>query len=262
MSILLLGSSGMLGSMIRYVGLRDDRDITCVTRDIFDALTDNIIMIDRYIQTASFVINCIGAIPQKKYTDDEYVKLNTEFPLKLAELCKHQNKPLIHVSTNCVFSGRIPFQTETDLPDASDLYGISKAQGEPKHAMVLRCSIIGIERSSASGLVEWFLHSTRSVFGYIDSLWNGVTTLELARIIFEIIDNRIYHEGIVHIASEPVLSKYELLCMVRDIWNKQVEIFPKENGLKHYTLQSTFLQKPIHEQLIELHSIEEEYRMF
>jgi dTDP-4-dehydrorhamnose reductase len=138
MKIIILGSNGMLGSMLSFVAKKYNKDVIPLSRKEFDVDKDDISKLTVYIKEDCCLVNCIGAIPQKKYSDNNYKQLNTEFPLKLSELCKKYSVPLIHISTNCVFSGKYPNCIESDIPNAVDLYGISKYEGEPLDCTVIR----------------------------------------------------------------------------------------------------------------------------
>jgi dTDP-4-dehydrorhamnose reductase len=264
MQIIILGANGMLGSMMRYVGHKQNLDVLPLGRSQFDALREDTKSLVRFFTKDCCVVNCIGAIPQKKYEDFQFMRLNTEFPIELASLCAIHKVPLIHISTNCVFSGSSPMCCESDTPDAMDIYGLSKARGEPSHCVVLRCSIIGPEINSAFGLFEWFLNSQNTVKGFTDHYWNGLTTLELATIVYTIIKERSFHPRVQHCYSETVVSKYELLHNISKLLTKDISIVPVSNGVKYYTLSSnsSCTSKHIYEQLKELWCVLHEYRVF
>ena len=254
----------MLGSMMRYVGHKQNIDILPLSRLEFDVLRDDTTSLTRFFTKECCVINCIGAIPQKKYEDGQYLRLNTEFPVELASLCVIHKVPLIHISTNCVFSGSNPMCYESDEPDATDIYGMSKARGEPSNCVVLRCSIIGPEINSAFGLFEWFLNSQNTVKGFTDHYWNGLTTLELATIVYTIIKDRSFHPRVQHYYSETVVSKKDLLHCISKLSARDISIVPVSNGTKYYTLCSSSVgsRKHIYEQLKELWNVLHEYREF
>ncbi len=265
MSIVILGSNGMLGSMLYYYAKKNGIEIIDVDRSKYDAIKDSISKLLEIIPRDSYVINCIGAIPQKKYADQDFVYLNSIFPKELSKVCKSINSKLIHISTNCVFSGKKPYCTEIDIPDEEDIYGKSKYEGEPVDALTIRCSIIGFEKGSKYGLLEWFLNNNNeSINGYIDSFWNGLTTLELSKIIYDIILNKKYCIGLYHYYSENTISKYELLNYVKNIIKKKIYINPIENGKKNYTLKSlyTIHRENIYKQIDELLFIHKEYILY
>jgi dTDP-4-dehydrorhamnose reductase len=262
MKIIILGSNGMLGSMLSFLAKRYNKDIIPLSRKEFDVERDDIHVLEKYFKEACCVVNCIGAIPQKKCTDVIYKLLNTDFPLELATLCEKHSIPLIHVSTNCVFSGKDSDCLETDIPDAIDMYGLSKYQGEPPNSTVIRCSIIGPERNTSFGLMEWFLSKNGIVTGYTDHYWNGLTTLELSKIILNIIDQNKFTKGIQHLYSQNTVSKFDLLNMISKNIHSECNIIPIENGIKFYTLSSIINNSTItiDQQLTELFDIVNDYK--
>lgn len=260
--MIVLGSNGMLGSMICFLATKYNRPFVSLSKSDFN-IYDNISKLDTYLSSDSIIINCIGAIPQKDYSIEEYNIINTIFPQNLSIYCKMKHIKLIHISTNCVFSGSSD-STEMDIPNATDIYGISKYLGEPSYGLVIRCSIIGPEKHTFCGLLEWFLHSNE-VYGFIDSFWNGITTLELSNIIFDYIDGSIdgsIPNKLVHYYSENTVSKYDILTYVNKYTN--VIIHKKENNLAYYTLSSIYTtpRKNIYNQIDELFSIFYEYKQF
>lgn len=265
MSVIVLGSRGMLGSMVTWYGSAHTKyTIVPVSRTQFDAINQPVANLSVFLKDAVCVINCIGGIPQKSYSDDELALLNTQFPLDLAAYCKEAGLPLLHISTNCVFSGEAGDCLEDAVPDASDAYGISKAQGEPSSAVVLRCSIIGPELGSCFGLLEWFLHSNGHVNGFTDHYWNGLTTYELAKQIFALIDRRDFGARIQHFYAANTLSKYELLKVIADEFEKPCMIAPIVKGEKFYTLKS-LVSPPCPELQTQIHDLSviwDNYRAF
>ena len=189
--ILLLGSNGMLGSMIHFLAKTQysHYSIISLSKNEFDVCKSDISTLDDYVSSNCIIINCIGAIPQKEYSYEDYNIINITFPQNLAQYCKIKNIKLIHISTNCVFSGDKDNCNENDISNATDIYGKTKYLGEPSYGLVIRCSIIGPEKHTFCGLLEWFLNSSGEINGFTDSFWNGLTTLELSKIIFNLIDN-------------------------------------------------------------------------
>lgn len=177
------------------------------------------------------VINCIGLIKQLAAADDPLAALpiNSILPHRLARLCDLSNARLVHVSTDCVFSGLKGMYTEEDKPDAVDLYGRSKLLGEVDypHAITLRTSIIGHELGSSHGLVEWFLAQQGSVQGYNKAIFSGLPTCELARVIRDIVLPRPDLSGLYHVAAQPI-SKYDLLKLINQHYAKGLAIHPSD----------------------------------
>jgi dTDP-4-dehydrorhamnose reductase len=180
------------------------------------------------------VINCVGLIKQLADAKDPLTALpiNAMLPHRLARLCELVGARLIHVSTDCVFSGRKGSYLESDLSDAEDLYGKSKFIGELHdlpHAITLRTSIIGHELGSSYALVDWFLAQQGSVKGFSRAIFSGLPTVELARVMKDFVVPRPQLSGLYHVAAEPI-SKLDLLQLVAAQYGKQIEIRP-DDGL-------------------------------
>jgi len=254
----------MLGSMLHYMGQNTSHSIVALSRKDFNALDDPISTLDKWISANCCIVNCIGAIPQRKFKDAECIALNTTFPLALANHCAALSVPLIHISTNCVFDHNGSNYIETDTAFTHEIYGLSKQKGEPPNALTLRCSIIGPEKNTSFGLMEWFLHSAPTVNGYQDHYWNGLTTLELSIIIFHHIDTHHFAPGIIHYASEHTVSKCELLEYINMRFHVDKQITPIHAGIMYYTLSSiiTKPRKNIFTQIDELYNRIKEYTSF
>jgi dTDP-4-dehydrorhamnose reductase len=178
------------------------------------------------------VINCVGVVKQLSAAKDPLVSiaLNALFPHRLAELCAVAGARLVHISTDCVFDGRKGDYTESDPSNAEDLYGKSKFLGEVdySHAVTLRTSIIGHELNSAHSLIDWFLSQPGpSVKGYRKAIYTGLPTVEIARIIRDVVLPDAALCGVWHVASDKV-SKYDLLNMVASTYGKVIEIVPDD----------------------------------
>jgi dTDP-4-dehydrorhamnose reductase len=239
MKLVVTGSTGMLGSMVVWYARSTGWDVTTVPRSV-DAKTATVHTLLEYVHPGDCVINCLGAIPQKHYTDADMYQINSVFPHTLASACALIGASLIHISTNCVFSGTRPNYSVEDTPDAKDVYGRSKALGEPMNALVVRCSIIGLEQSTSYGLLEWYLHRSSSVEGYKNVFWNGVTTLELAQFILEEAKKEITSR-VIHLASAETVSKYDILACAKKVWGKCGHVIPVYVTEKHYTLKGTHI---------------------
>ena len=189
------------------------------------------------------VINGIGIIKQLPTAHDPLVSLqvNSLFPHRLGLLCQEVGARVIHISTDCVFSGHKGMYTEDDVPDPEDLYGRSKLLGEVSgsHCLTLRTSFIGRELVYSHGLVEWFLSNRgRRIQGYTGAIFNGFPTLILAQILADVIDRRSDLSGVYHVSTEPI-SKYRLLCLLREAFQVPVEIEPFPDVSVDRSLDST-----------------------
>lgn len=175
------------------------------------------------------VVNCAGLIKQHSDADDPLIALpiNAMLPHRLANLCGVAGARLIHVSTDCVFQGAKGNYSETDISDATDLYGKSKFIGEVDypHAITLRTSTIGHHLNSTNGLVDWFLSQKVSCKGYTKAIFSGLPTAVLARIMCDLVIPRPQLHGVYHVAAKPI-SKFELLSLIAEVYRKQIEIIP------------------------------------
>jgi dTDP-4-dehydrorhamnose reductase len=177
------------------------------------------------------VINCVGLVKQLADANDPLMSLtiNAMLPHRLARLCKLANARLVHISTDCVFSGRKGSYVEADVSEAEDLYGRSKYMGEVDytHAITLRTSIIGHEIQSTHGLISWFLTQQGKIQGYRQAIFSGLPTCELAAVIRDHVLTRPQLHGLYHVASTPI-SKFELLQLVNKTYGKGLEIVPDD----------------------------------
>jgi dTDP-4-dehydrorhamnose reductase len=174
-------------------------------------------------------INCIGVVKQSSLAADasSMIRANSLFPHQLAAECHARGVRLIHVSTDCVFSGRRGLYNEEDLPDPSDLYGRSKLAGEigGPGMVTVRTSMIGRELRTRNGLLEWLLSqpSGAAVRGFAKAVFSGPTAPELARAIAHVAAEEPELEGTFHVAAEPI-SKYDLLLKLRDAFGLDLTI--------------------------------------
>jgi dTDP-4-dehydrorhamnose reductase len=173
------------------------------------------------------VINCIGVIKQVKGADNPLfaIPVNGVLPHRLARLCKPAMARLIHISTDCVFSGDKGNYTETDVPDAVDLYGRSKCMGEvhQPHTITLRTSFIGHELRGQHSLLGWFLSRRGRCRGFTRAVFSGLPAVVLAQIVRDVIIPRADLYGLYHVASEPI-SKFDLLQLVARVYGKTIEV--------------------------------------
>lgn len=247
MNILILGASGMLGHKVwqvfaeqfdAYVAVRrgfnyyaryelfdQARTIDCVCVQDFDSIMRAIVMVRPHV-----VVNCIGIVKQATAAQDPLISIsvNALFPHRLARLCQAAGIRLIHISTDCVFSGRKGNYLENDVADAEDLYGRTKLLGELHYdgSLTLRTSMIGRELETTHGLIEWFLgQEGKTIKGYKRAIFSGFTTQALAEIIAKIVIEHQDLQGIWHVASEPI-SKFDLLSLVKKAYGMNIQIEP------------------------------------
>jgi len=245
MKTLILGGSGMLGHKLwQTLAGRFDAYATFRRRpavyarfEIFDLARavenvsaqdfDSVVRAVAKVQP-EVVINCVGVVKQDAAAKDPLtsIYINSLFPHRLAEVCRAANVRLIHLSTDCVFSGKRGSYAESDPSDAEDLYGKSKFLGEVagEGCLTLRTSMIGRELAGSQGLLEWFLSQQgKSVRGFRHAIFSGFTTQALAEIIAWIIEEHAELQGVWHVAAEPI-SKFDLLTLIKDTAGLKVEI--------------------------------------
>jgi len=192
------------------------------------------------------VINCVGLVKQLASADDplEAIPINALLPHRLARLCELAQARLVHISTDCVFTGIQGNYRESDIPDAEDLYGRSKLLGEvsDRHAVTLRTSIIGHELGRDHGLIGWFLSQQGRVKGYTEAIFSGLPTCVLARAVRDHVIPNIDLHGLYHVAAEPI-SKHDLLQIVNRIYGKALQIEPDDRVKINRSLDaSRFMQ--------------------
>lgn len=228
--ITIFGTTGMLG---RYMYDYMSRHYTCmaVNRDYIDAASPDVETLHSIAMMSDVVINCVGVLkPDIKHVGvANTIQINACFPNILSEICNMYDTTMIHISSDCVFSGRTGGYIETDPPDVTDVYGLSKSM-HPPTCLTLRTSFVGEELNSTKGLLSWVLSSYGEIEGYTNCLWNGVTCLQLCKIIKYKIDHGIDYTNnlLQHIHSAESVSKYDLCDMICDVYNKEIKIVPVE----------------------------------
>jgi dTDP-4-dehydrorhamnose reductase len=186
------------------------------------------------------VVNCIGIVKQAVDDPEPAIRVNALFPHQLAAACRERDVRMIHVSTDCVFSGETGEYTESDPPDPVDTYGRSKLLGEPATpgALTIRTSMIGLELATSHGLLEWFVaQSGASVRGFTAAVFSGPTTPVLSRAIADVIERREPLDGLWHLGAEPI-AKHDLLLQLRDAFELDVEIEPDDSVVVDRSLDS------------------------
>ncbi len=248
MKILILGITGMLGHKAfnhfsnskdfqTYGTLRNKKEIfkyfnkSPNKQNIFsniDALNVNdIYKLINQIQP-NIILNCIGLIKQRDEAQNSLlsIELNALLPHRLAKFVEGTKSRLIHISTDCVFSGEKGNYLEEDPSDAKDLYGKTKFLGELtnyNNSITIRTSIIGPELKRGLSLLEWFLSQKESINGFTNAIYSGFPTNELINIVENYIISNPSFCGLYNVSSEPI-SKYELLKIIAKVYDKQIII--------------------------------------
>ena len=258
--ILILGASGMLGSsMLRLFAESEFLEVTGSVRSSSAArlLPDQIQKlivsgidaedmesIGKLVSKLrpDVVINCIGLIKQLPDVNDPLAVLpiNSLFPHRLARFCSDLGVRVIHLSTDCLFTGKDGMYTEKDIADAQDLYGISKRLGEIDYdnAITLRTSIIGHELNGNRSLIGWFLSQEGRVAGYRNAIFSGLPTVEMSRIIRDYVIPNPELRGVYHVSADPI-NKFDLLSLVAEVYGKDIEIESSDDFVIDRSLDSS-----------------------
>ena len=263
-TVLVLGGTGMLGhTLFEHLSARPDLDVHATVRDpapLHDRmLPERRRFIHPWIDAARIdqieqvvdevrpdvVVNAIGIVKQVPAAADPLasIVINTLLPHRLARLSTIAGARLIHVGTDCVFSGGKGGYGEDDPPDPIDLYGRSKLLGEPidaggSGALTLRTSLIGHELRTGHGLLEWMLAQVGSATGYRRAIFSGLPTLEFARVLAEVVLPRAELSGLYHVSSDPI-SKFALLELIARRYDREIEIQPRDEPAIDRSLDST-----------------------
>jgi len=236
--IIVIGANGMLGHVV-VKELQQDYNVTGLTSAEFNILQAPLDTLSQYINDETIcVINCAGIIKPriKNHTVEEVFKINSWFPIMLSKYIDILNNDytynlnMIHISTDCVFTGKIGNYRSTDIPDAEDIYGMSKSLGEAcmgDTTLVIRTSIIGEELNNKYSLLEWAKSQAgKEVQGWTNHIWSGVTTVQLAEYIRDLLNNSLdtnSYRDIVTYASEKI-NKYDLLKLINEVYDLNLTI--------------------------------------
>lgn len=250
MKILILGANGMIGSaMLSVFSSSKDMEVfgTVRTNALHPLLADRIgkrmvfgVDTERYgnLEKAfnfvrpDVVINCVGVTKHRTEAEDPLVCIatNSLLPHRLVTLCELIDARLIHISTDCVFSGEKGFYTEDECTNAVDLYGKSKALGEvhSSNAVTLRTSTIGHEFGTKHGLLEWFLAQGLRCRGFRKAIFSGLPTVVFAEIVRDQVVKNVHLSGLFNVAAAPI-DKFELLNLIANVYQKKIEIIPDDS---------------------------------
>lgn len=249
MKVLILGASGMIGSTVMrvlssasdwcvYGTVRDESCKNFFSPSVAARLVPrvDVMDIDSLVQalgnmTPNVVINCVGITKHKPNAENPLASLplNSLFPHRLAGLCKLIGARLIHISTDCVFSGSCGNYVEEDVPDASDVYGRSKALGEViyPHTITLRTSTIGHEFCTQFGLLNWFLSQQGNCNGFRKAIFSGLPTVVFSQLLRDFVIPNEDLSGLYHVSAKPI-DKYALLKLIAEVYKKDIDIVPDE----------------------------------
>jgi dTDP-4-dehydrorhamnose reductase len=263
MRVLILGGDGMMGHQL-YRFLRTGHEVRVTLRqregdyarfNLFEPAAayygievTALELLQRVVGDSrpQVVVNCVGIVKQRPTAREAIpsIAINALLPHQLAQLCEQQGARLVHLSTDCVFSGRKGNYREDDFPDANDLYGRTKLLGEvcEPHCLTLRTSIIGWELSRKKSLLEWLVAQSGTIKGFTKAIYSGFSTMEMARIIERMIREFPAVSGIYQVSSEPI-SKYDLLVRMNERLGLGLEIEPDDQFFCDRSLDSTRFRK-------------------
>ncbi|MFK5950676.1 MAG: SDR family oxidoreductase [Methylococcales bacterium] len=247
--LVVLGCAGMAGHIVaEYLESKDGCEVYGIARsegrfvthvtDVTDF--DVLESILKEIQP-DFVINCIGVLVSQSSDDIcSAIQINSYLPHYLARLGKKLGFKLIHISTDCVFSGKEGGYREDSFRDGDDNYARTKALGEVinDRDLTIRTSIIGPElKTNGTGLFDWFMKQSGDINGYTEAYWSGVTTFELAKAIYEFIKQDTC--GLFQLCPDDKISKYDLLKCFSKVWQRKISINPVSTYTVDKSLVST-----------------------
>ena len=240
MKFLILGCNGMAGHMIGLYLKEQGYEVEGFARSVSPYIKTivgdarDINKLNKIIKENNYraIVNCIGILNTFAEKDHESaVYLNSYLPQFLAKVTEGMNTQVIHISTDCVFSGSRGGYGEDDIPDGKLFYDRSKALGElaDNKNVTFRNSIIGPDiKKDGIGLVNWFLQQNRKVCGYRNAIWTGQTTLQLARTIEKAAIQGIH--GLYNMVPEERISKYDMLVLFnRYLRSTPIEIVPEDS---------------------------------
>lgn len=260
MKIILFGSNGMLGTYVKTF-FENKYELVNLTRNDLNLGISSEVEITSFLDSITnkedVIINAAGIIKQREYDILEMIKVNSIFPNILGKMKKDKGFQVIHVTTDCVFDGEDGNYIESSFHNCIDDYGKSKSLGENPNLTTIRTSIIGEELSNKKSLVEWVKsNKSKEISGYKNHLWNGVTCLELCKLMSEIIDTNDFWLGVKHIHSPDTLSKFELLNLINEIYELNIDVKETETSKKCFRNLSSSYNSPIikklKEQIIEM----------
>jgi dTDP-4-dehydrorhamnose reductase len=262
--IIILGSKGMLGQMVKsYFTTHEFEIIVYDKRFSEDNISSYLEELNSY--NDGIVINCIGRIKQKSEETLNLLWSNTILPLLLARSLKSSHI-LIHPSTDCVFDGYSEVSyNQLDEHTARDIYGISKSLGETaissrQNSLVVRVSIIGPDNNSDKGLLSWFLSNSPNaeLKGFTNHFWNGITTLEWCKRLHSFIQDQDLFDKLlinkqVQLGTETTYTKFQMLNIFNKTFSENFNILPFEADSRiNRCLKPDIVSKSLEEQMLQL----------
>ncbi len=266
MKILVLGSDGMLGHVVTKYFEQQGHQVFGTTRKhsenshiYYYDVVENYKELENILKHTQpdVVINCIGIL--NKFAEENHasaVLLNSFLPHYVDQCSNQYHFYFIHVSTDCVFSGKLGQYHEDSMRDAKSFYGSSKALGEINndHNVTLRTSIVGPDiNPNGIGLFKWFMDQDGDIQGYSKAIWSGVTTIQFAKAMEVAIKNHL--TGLNHVVNNETINKYDLLCLFKKVFERDIHIIPNDSVAVDKSLVNTknkdLFQIPSYEQMVQ-----------
>ncbi|MEG0471336.1 MAG: SDR family oxidoreductase [Solibacillus sp.] len=267
MKFLVLGATGMAGHMITFYLRENGHHVTTYSRTLFPSnngitgdITDSSFLQRLIVGDYDVIINCIGVLNEAcDKNPNQAIYLNSYLPHAIAHLLKNTHTKLIHLSTDCVFSGKSAPYHEKSKPDGAMFYDRTKSLGEvnDERHLTFRNSIIGPDmKDNGIGLLNWFMKQSGTIYGYTDAIWNGVTTLTLAKAIEKAAIDDL--TGLYHLVPPTSVNKYDLLHLFnKHLKSNELSILPSSNVQLDKTLINSrhdfsFLVPNYEEMIVEM----------
>lgn len=247
MKVLVLGSEGMLGHVVKLYFQEQGHAVRGTSRtgdedytlDVTKNLSDIEAFVDDFMPDA--IINCIGILNKVAEENKSLaVMVNSYMPHYVDEISRKKNVKFVHVSTDCVFDGKAGEYTEDSFRTAADFYGRSKGLGEVNNdsSVTLRTSIVGPDMNeNGIGLFQWFMKQEKEINGFDKVIWTGVTTLEFAKCMEKAITNNL--TGLRHAVNNEKIDKFSLLTLFKKHFNKDIVINAKSDYVSNKSLVRT-----------------------
>jgi len=267
LKILVLGSTGLIGHQVFNYLLKKEKyelyNISYRKKLNHDTILCDVRNQDEFIEKVKLIspdviINCIGILIQGSDLDPKNaIFINAYFPHVLVSLSDELNSKLIHMSTDCVFSGdkEMPY-IEKDFKDGRDIYAKSKGLGEiiNKNHLTIRTSVVGPElKRDGQELFHWFMSQTVKVNGFTKAIWSGVTTLILAKVVDWAIEYKI--TGLYHVTNNKTIDKFALLNLMKKYTKKNILIYPFDEKVSNKsfidTRQELNFEIPTYDEMIK-----------
>lgn len=247
--VLILGATGLIGHQVCLrLMQRCDYQLFHMARQ--RKINDETLLLDARDEqrlqkkvleiNPDVIVNCMGILISEANRNPEHaIFLNAYIPHRLKSIADQCGAKLIHISTDCVFSGKKGSYKEDDIKDADDVYGRAKALGEIIEAphLTLRTSVVGPELKDGEEIFHWFMSQQGCIKGFTKALWSGVTTLELAKAVEWAIEHGI--TGLYHVTNGKPINKYELLMLFKKYTKKNIHIEAVAGRVTDKTLMDT-----------------------